>query len=38
MELFDEDHSWYPVHDLDCPRTQFWDAGEMECPCTCRVK
>ena len=23
------------VHDKDCPRNQFWDAGEYECPCYC---
>jgi hypothetical protein len=22
-------------HDEGCPRLQFWDAGESECPCTC---
>jgi hypothetical protein len=25
-------------HDYDCPRSQFWDAGEWECPCTCASK
>ena len=23
------------VHHLSCPRAQFWDAGEYECPCLC---
>jgi hypothetical protein len=22
-------------HDPNCPRFQFWDAGEWEAPCTC---
>ena len=22
-------------HQLNCPRSQFWDAGEFEAPCTC---
>ena len=22
-------------HELSCPRSQFWDAGEFEAPCTC---
>jgi hypothetical protein len=22
-------------HEPDCPRIQFWDAGELDCPCTC---
>lgn len=22
-------------HHPSCPRVQFWDAGEWECPCLC---
>ena len=22
-------------HKPGCPRFQFWDAGEYQCPCTC---
>jgi hypothetical protein len=22
-------------HAMDCPRLQFWDANEAECPCAC---
>jgi hypothetical protein len=22
-------------HDRNCPRLQFWDAGEFQAPCTC---
>lgn len=25
------------VHHKSCPRLQFWDAGEWECPCVCPV-
>jgi hypothetical protein len=25
-------------HEPDCPRIQFWDAGELDCPCTCKEK
>ena len=23
------------IHHPSCPRIQFWDAGEWECPCLC---
>ena len=22
-------------HHISCPRAQFWDAGQWECPCLC---
>lgn len=25
------------IHHKRCPRLQFWDAGEWECPCLCPV-
>jgi len=25
-------------HEVSCPRSQFWDAGEWQAPCTCKEK
>lgn len=28
----------YPEHEPECPRSQFWDAGDFEARCRCDLR